>query len=88
MEEHYLDKEIAWFNDHRDEWLAQHRGKWAVIHQQALVGIFDSFPEAYEAGVKQTKSAQILVRQILEKQEPIEVSVNLSLGLFHAPVYS
>ncbi len=84
----YLDKEIEWFDEHWREWLVDHKGKWVVIHQQKLLGFFESFAEAYEQGVKATQSAQILVRQITEKREPIEISVNLTLGLFHAPVYS
>ena len=81
----HLKKELEWFDKHRAELLKEHRGKWAVVHNQDLFGVFDSFSEAASKGVEGTGSEKLLVMQVLEKDEPIDLSVNLRLGLFDAP---
>jgi len=77
----YLVRELRWFNAHRRALLKAGRGKWAAVHNQELVGVFDTFAEAYRAASAEAKSGKVLVKQILEKDEPIALSVNYSLGL-------
>lgn len=79
----HLIKEMEWFNEHRQELLAEHRGKWAVVHNQQLIGIYDDFSSAYVAGRTTTGSLKLLVKQILERGEPIELSVNITHGLLY-----
>ncbi len=79
----HLIKEMEWFNEHRQELLAEHRGKWAVVHKQQLIGVYDDFSLAYSGGVTATKSPELLVTQILEEDEPIETSVNVTYGLLY-----
>ena len=62
----HLPKLIEWFNEHRQELLAEHRGKIAVVYDQKLVGIYDTFSEAYVQGTSITGSPELLVKQILE----------------------
>lgn len=81
----YIQKEEAWFKKNLPKLLKEHRGKWIVVHQQKLVGIYDSFSKAYKEGINKTQSEQILIRQIRDEEEPRELSINFSLGLFDAP---
>lgn len=80
----YILKEEKWFREHLNELLPKNRDKWAVVFKQELLGIFDSFTEAYEKGIDLAKSEKILVRQIREDDKPREISINYSLGLFDA----
>lgn len=79
----HLINELEWFNKHRHELLAEHRGKWAVVHKQQLIGVYDDFSSAYGGGTAATDSYELLVKQILEKEEPIEISVNITHGLLY-----
>jgi|APCry1669189204_1035204.scaffolds.fasta_scaffold04741_4 hypothetical protein len=88
MSSEYLQKDKEWFERNREELLKHHKSRWIAIHDQESIGIFDSFKEAYNQGVEKAGSEDITVRQITEKDEPIETSINLYLGLLDAPTYS
>lgn len=81
----YIQQEEAWFKANLQDLLKNHGGRWAVVYHQSLLGLFDSFSEAYKQGISLANSDQILVRQIREDDEPREISINYSLGLFDAP---
>jgi hypothetical protein len=85
MRGNHLVKEMAWFNEHRQDLLTKHRGKWVVVYNEVLVGIFDNFKDAYTSGIAATKSRELLVKQILEKESPMEISINITHGLLYAP---
>ena len=82
-----LEKERAWYEANKVDLLAKHRGKWIVVHGDKLIGVYDSSTEAYNKGVEATQSEEILVRCVLEKDEPFTAPA-LTLGLLDAPVYS
>lgn len=81
-----LERERAWFNAHRDELLAQHEGRWVVVHDETLVGVYDSLAEAYAEGIKATGEEEILVRQVT-KNDPTFSAPAMTLGILRAPVY-
>lgn len=81
----YIQLEEAWFKKNLKDLLENHRGKWAVVYQQKLLGVYDSFSEAYEEGINLANSDHILVRQIRDDDEPRDISINYSLGLYDAP---
>lgn len=83
MREDHLVKEMEWFTEHRQELLAKYRGKWVVIYDRKLIGVYDDFASAYQYGINTTKSPKLLVTQVLEKDEPIEISVNFTYGLLY-----
>lgn len=45
-----LEPELAFYRTERTRLLAGHRGKFALIRDHHLVGLFDTFVEAFEAG--------------------------------------
>lgn len=82
-----LERERAWYEAHKAELLAKHRGKWIVVHGDTLVGVYDDSTEAYNRGVEETSCEEILVRRVVERDEPFSAPA-LTLGLLNAPVYS
>ena len=84
MSTKYLDKENQWFREHLRELLEKHEGKWGVVHNQELIGIFDTFDEAYEYGLKKTQSEEILVKKIEKDEQTFQPPINVTLGLLNA----
>ncbi|HUT98427.1 MAG TPA: hypothetical protein VM054_05045 [bacterium] len=62
-----LEKELAWFEENRKRLFAEHPNKWVCVYGDKLIGIFDSFAEAFKMGVEKAGTDQILVKQILLK---------------------
>ncbi len=81
-----LEKERAWYESNKTDLLAKHRGKWIVVHGDELVGVYDNSVEAYNRGVETTRCEEILVRCVVEMDEPFAAPA-LTLGLLDAPVY-
>ena len=63
-----LEKEIALFNEHRDEWCQSSRGKFDVIQDENIVHPFsDDWETGLRAGLKYFGVPRpFLVKQILE----------------------
>ena len=83
MARNYLDNELRWFRENLKDLLEKHPEKWVVVYHQQVIGGYDSFQEAYRAGVVATGSEEILVKQVTEKEEPREPSINLALGFLN-----
>jgi len=83
-----LEKDEQWFEENRKGLLAKHKGKWIVVHKRKCIGIYDSFGEAFSKGTEATGSEEILVREVTEKDEPMDLSINIALGLLDVPLYS
>ena len=79
-----LSKEINWFGANRASLLDQHRGKWAAVFGEELLGVFDTFEEAYSQGIRMTGGEKFLVKRIAETDEQTTVPA-LTLGLLNAP---
>ena len=79
----YLKAELAWFEEHRQELYQAHPDKWAVVHEGRLIGVYDSFPEAFEKGSDIVQSDRILVKQIL-LEDPIFTAPAYTLGIICA----
>ena len=47
-----LAKETKVFQDHRDEWLRDHAGAYVTIRDEEVEGFFDSYGDAFKAGLK------------------------------------
>ena len=73
MNDEHLKKEMGWFEDNRTELLKLHEGKWIVVYNQKQIGIYETFGEAYSDGIEKTKSEELLVKQITEKDELLYV---------------
>ena len=77
----HIKKEMEWFEAHRKELLEKARGKWVAVYNQKLIGIYDDLGTAYDNALDEAKSTKVLIKQILEEDEPLDISVNYRLGL-------
>jgi len=77
-----LKLEIATYEKHREKLEKDHFGKYALVHDDQLIGVFDSFQEAAEEGLRLFGQGPFLVRQI-GGPDP-ELPVALMLGLVNA----
>jgi hypothetical protein len=75
-----LEEEAAWFETHRKELFAAHPLKWVVVLGQKQIGIYDSFSEAFQQGSAAAGTPHVLVKQILDTDEPMSAPA-LTLGL-------
>lgn len=79
-----LEKELEFFNEHREEWLKHHEGKHVLIVGEKLAGVFDDAKSAYEAGVQQFGNVPMLVRQLRQGADDVAFFPALTLGLIDA----
>ena len=69
-----LDTEMAVYEANKRVWLQEHRDQFVVIKAQSVLGFFEEFPRAYEAGVRQFgPDSDFLVKRVLP-EEPIFVA--------------
>lgn len=46
-----LAKETKIFEDHREEWLRDHAGTYVAIQGEVIAGFFNSYGDAFKAGL-------------------------------------
>jgi hypothetical protein len=68
-----LERELAFFEAHRQDWLHHHAGKFVLIIGERLLGTYDSPARAYEAGVEAVGNAPMLIKQVTEADRPEQV---------------
>ena len=76
-----LRKEIAAYEDMRDDLELEHFGKWVVVHDEKQVGIYDSFEEAADDAVQRFGRGPYLIRRIGAPPMTLPASV------LYRPVY-
>ncbi|MBI5489544.1 MAG: hypothetical protein HY905_19585 [Deltaproteobacteria bacterium] len=81
-----LEREQAWFEQHRKELIEHHAGKWIAVHGETLIGVYDDFATAYAEGVQKTKSEEILVRLVTTEDRSASAPANC-VGVLNASVY-
>lgn len=79
-----LKKELEFFQKEREILLKDHAGKLALIKDQKVVGVFDSFGEAYSKGLELFGVAPFLIKQVVAQDERMQQAPALALGLLHA----
>jgi hypothetical protein len=68
-----LKREFEIFESNRLEWSRKYEGKYAVICNGDVLGFFDNYAEALQAGIaKFSVKAEFLVQQVCE-EEPVFV---------------
>ncbi len=77
-----LEKEIAAFEALRPALEAQHMGKWVLVHDENLVGTYDSFDRAAEEAVAKFGRGPFLIRQVGAPP------VTLPASVMYNPVYA
>jgi hypothetical protein len=78
-----LDLELDAFARMKEQLLVTHEGKFVVIHDQKLVGAYDSAENAYTAGVQAFGQDLFLVKKVL-REEPVYTNHALANGLINA----
>jgi hypothetical protein len=60
-----LARETKVFQDHREEWLRDHAGAFVTIRDEEVEGFFDSYGDAFTAGLRRFgASRNFLIRQV------------------------
>lgn len=75
-----LEQELSTYEEMLPELLAN-EGKYAVIHNDKLIGIYESYADALKTGYEQCGLDQFLVKQISQQEHISFVSRELA---FHA----
>lgn len=78
-----LAAEREYFEAHRSEWLEHHEGKFALVKASRAHNFYDTWEQAYEAGVEEFGVVPFLVKQVLQ-DDPTEQAPALVYGLIHA----
>lgn len=66
-----LETEARFFETMREDLVRTHEGQYALIKGNTLEGVFTTFPEAYEAGVRAHGTESFMVRQITPGDVPV-----------------
>ncbi len=59
-----IDREITAYESIRKDLEAQHMGQWVLLHDQKLIGVYDSFQVAAENAVRRFGRGPYLIRQV------------------------
>jgi hypothetical protein len=78
-----LEKELKIYEEHLSEWLKTNSEKYVLIKGSDVIGFFNTFNEALEAGTRLFGLQSFLIRQVLPSQEEINIPA-LTLGILHA----
>ena len=60
-----LNKQFRFFNDHKDELLEKYQGRFVVIHDEEVVGSFETERDAYVYCVQHFKIGTFFIQQVL-----------------------
>jgi hypothetical protein len=78
-----LDKELKYFEDHKDELLKHYESLFVLIKDDSLVGAFTTEAEAYQAGIRKFGNQPLLIKRVAQEEE-IAYFPALTLGLLQA----
>ncbi|MCY4498405.1 MAG: hypothetical protein OXC14_14090 [Rhodospirillaceae bacterium] len=70
-----LKKEIAAYQLIRDDLEAEHNGEWALVHDEHLVGTYESFALAADDATQRFGRGPYLIREIGAGPRVLPVSV-------------
>jgi len=65
-----LTTELKTYGQHRDELLGTAEGKFALIHEDQVIGVYDSKPDAIAQGYERFGNVPFLVKQVLKVETP------------------
>lgn len=75
-----LDVEWETFERHREELVGQSEGKYVLIHEDQILGVFESQQDAISQGYERLGNVPFLVKQIARFDAPQNFVTNL-LGI-------
>lgn len=78
-----LEKELKYFEEHKEELLKHYEGQFVLIKDASLVGSYTTEAEAYQAGIQKFGNTPFLIKKVT-KEEEIYRFPALVLGLIRA----
>jgi hypothetical protein len=74
MDNYFSEKQataIAYFEANLCNWLANplYNGKYAVIYEESLIGIYDTFPAAFDAAGEQYHPGDYIIQRLVDPQK-------------------
>jgi len=79
----WLKEELEFFESMKTEWVESYRDKFVLIKGRDLIGVFDTFGDAYRVGVGKFGNNPFLIKRVSE-EEQVEKFPALTLGIIHA----
>lgn len=64
-----LEREYEVFETNREKWLKKHAREFVVIHEDDVVGFFETQDEALQEAVSRFEPGEFLLQQILPKED-------------------
>jgi len=80
-----LERELEAFARMKTQLLSSHDGKFVLVHDEQLIGAYDSAENAYSAGVQSFGQEPFLVKKVT-REEPVYTNHALANGLIHARI--
>lgn len=77
---HSLQTEQEAFNAQLDELMKEHAGQFVLFHQKAPVGYFETFDQAYRAGLERFGVGGVFLVSEIVKRGPETPSVSWLTG--------
>jgi len=78
-----LERELEYYRSQKEALLRTNKGQFAVIKGTKLLGTYTTSEEAFNAGVAAFGTQPFLVKQIIEKEEPVQ-NPALFVGMIYA----
>lgn len=75
-----LQKELAVYEQHRQQWERDHLNRFVVVYGDDVVGFYDTFELASQDALKRFGPRDVLIRQI-GYRPPIDLSAAVLYGL-------
>ena len=70
MREEIFQREIKAYEKMKDELIMKNAGKYAIFKGRAFYGVYDTFEEAYRAGIREFGTARMMIRKIGSTDDP------------------
>ena len=72
-----LEKELKYFEDHKEELLKHYENQFVLIKDDQLIGAFTTEAEAYAAGVQRFGNQPFLIKRVTREQEVVPKKIAL-----------
>jgi len=67
-----LDKEYKYYKDNQEKFLEKYKGKIIVINDEAVVGVYNDEPSAYQDAISKFKLGTFLIQRCVSEKEGIQ----------------
>ncbi len=71
--EHVLSAEVNAYEAMKPELVSKYEGRFVLFKQHDLLGVYDSFASAFEAGVQKLGNVPMLIKQVERVETVVEV---------------